>query len=192
MAISSARRMRSMISDIVGVLGDEQNETDYELSLEEFMGMLQAKVLPLAREAGIQFISEVSAEAALTNRETNLISLILYNLIQNAIQATPQGRSVTLTIERLNQDQIVCEVADQGPGIAESQREFLFKPCRSSKEGGSGIGLAISKQLAQCIGASLELKTSSAEGAIFALTIQCRDHFDQNSVASQSTVSQPH
>src|SRR5256885_10117139 len=43
----------------------------------------------------------------------------------------------------------------------------LFAPCRSSKEGGSGIGLAISKQLANHLGAQLELKSNSPAGCVF-------------------------
>ena len=47
----------------------------------------------------------------------------------------------------------------------------LFAPCKSSKEGGSGIGLAISKQLANHLGANLELKSNSPEGCVFVLRV---------------------
>ena len=55
---------------------------------------------------------------------------------------------------------MVCEVADEGPGFPPQLLKSLFTPCRSTK-GGSGIGLAISRQLANQLGAVLELAKSS-------------------------------
>jgi signal transduction histidine kinase len=48
----------------------------------------------------------------------------------------------------------------------------LFTPCNSSKKGGSGIGLAISRQLARHLGAELELASTGAEGSMFRLTLK--------------------
>jgi signal transduction histidine kinase len=171
MAISSTRRMQTMINEIVRVLRDEDSGSQYELSLPELAAMLETKVGPLAREAGVVFTTEVQAEGILRNREANLLSLVLYNLVQNAIQATPRGKSVSLAFRPLDSS-IVSVVRDQGPGIPESVRAELFKPCRSSKEGGTGIGLAISKQLANSIGAELELQESTTAGSVFTLTFQ--------------------
>jgi signal transduction histidine kinase len=173
LAVSSTRRMQTMINEIVRVLRDEEADSQYEMTTEEFVGMLRSKVMPLARDAGVEFRAEVTGQGALRNREANLINLILYNLVHNAIQATPQGKRVTLSL-RADHAQIVCEVADQGPGIPEANRANLFKPCRSSKEGGSGIGLAISRQLAGCIGANLDLKQTGADGTIFVLSFSAR------------------
>jgi signal transduction histidine kinase len=178
LAVNSTRRMQSMINEVVRVLQDERGESSYELSLEEFVDVLARKVKTLADEAGIEFQRRLEAEAVLTNREANLISLILYNLIQNAIQATPPGKVVALNIAALN-ERIVCEISDQGPGIAEEQQQCLFKPCQSTKEGGSGVGLAISKQLANCIGAGLELRSSGPNGSVFILTFAANVQLSQ-------------
>jgi signal transduction histidine kinase len=168
LAVSSTRRMQNMISEIVRVLQDEGTESQYELSLEEFSGMLNSKVQPLAREAGVSFESACEGQGSLGNREANILSLVLYNLIHNAIQATPRGKLVAVNL-RASGRQIVCEVADQGSGFPEAQRANLFKPCHSRKEGGSGIGLAISKQLANSLGAELELKETGPGGSRFVL-----------------------
>jgi C4-dicarboxylate-specific signal transduction histidine kinase len=75
---------------------------------------------------------------------------------------------VSLTLAREG-DCILAEVQDQGPGFPEGRN--VFTPCQSKKDGGSGIGLAISKQLANHLGASLELKSSSPAGCVFALSL---------------------
>jgi signal transduction histidine kinase len=110
------------------------------------------------------------AEGMLTNREANLVLLILENLIQNAFQATPEGKSVRLNMVEEN-GTVQCDVLDEGTGLPAEVKARLFSPCRSTKPGGSGIGLAISKQLATQIGAALELKSASSGGCVFRLSL---------------------
>jgi two-component system, sensor histidine kinase RegB len=66
---------------------------------------------------------------------------------------------------------IVFEVRDQGPGLPAATQARLFMPCTSGKKGGGGIGLAISKQLAQSLGAQLELTQNSPSGCTFRLRL---------------------
>lgn len=187
LAVSTTRRMQNMISEIVQVLRDEQGESSYELSLTEFVQMLEAKVRPLAAQSGISFSTELFASSNLTNREANLISLILYNLIQNAVQASPVGKQVVLRVKEAGK--LVFEVSDQGPGLTLDQQKSLFQPCRSAKEGGSGIGLAISKQLASCLEAELELKESGPAGSVFVLAYSARTRAGQGTATPQVTLT---
>lgn len=169
-AAASARRMQGLVNDVVRVLREEQCSTRFELSLDEMAGILAHKFQNTAREKQVRFESEVSAEGMLNNRDANLVMLILENLLHNAVQATPTSRAVRLAIRSADEG-VVCEVIDQGPGLPQLVRENLFTPCQSTKQGGSGIGLAISKQLSGHLGASLELKSSSAAGCVFALLL---------------------
>ena len=168
-AASSTRRMQGMINQIVSVLREEEGASQYEITLAELSGIVSARVLPLARETGVRFVTCFHAEATLPNRAANLVSLILVNLAQNAIQATPRGQSVTLSAAA--GDTLVFEVRDEGRGLPVELVKSLFAPCQSAKEGGSGIGLAISKQLANHLGAGLELKSNGPTGCVFALTL---------------------
>lgn len=170
LAVSTARRMQNLVSEIVRVLREESSATQYELSLAELLEMVTSKARPAAEQAGVKFSARLVADGVVSNRNANLIILILDNLIQNAIQATPRGRSVAVRIET-REGSVVCEVDDQGPGLPEHYRKHLFAPCQSTKEKGTGIGLAISKQLANYLGAELELKSSSPAGCIFALSV---------------------
>ncbi|MCL5096092.1 MAG: ATP-binding protein [Candidatus Omnitrophica bacterium] len=169
-ATATAQRMRTIIDEVARVLRDEQGATGYEVTWAELAELLEARVTLAARQAGIQLDVIRSVDDRLTNREANLILLVLENLVRNALQATPKGKAVQLNLFR-NEHGIACEVCDQGPGFPDSLRSSLFAPCRSSKEGGIGIGLAISKQLAHHLGATLELKSSSPQGCVFALVI---------------------
>jgi signal transduction histidine kinase len=169
-AVASTQRMQSMIGQIVNVLREEETQVHYELTLAELADIIADRARPLADEAGVRFVLERRAEGVVTNRVANLVSLILGNLIQNAIQATPANRTVTLTLSA-NTSGVLFLVRDEGPGFPEAFRDNPFAPRRSAKEGGAGIGLAISRQLAGHLSATLELRESSERGCAFALNV---------------------
>lgn len=170
LAMSTTRRMQGLVNEVVRILREQGDTVQYEISLDELIQIITAKMTPFAQQVGVQFHSCLRAEGMLANRDANLIILVLENLIHNAIQATPRGKAVTLGIESAGET-MICEVRDEGPGLPEHRKGNLFKPCQSAKEQGSGIGLAISKQLASSIGADLELKSSTPHGCIFVLAV---------------------
>jgi signal transduction histidine kinase len=169
-ALASTRRMQTLINQVVAVLREEEGSSQYEVTLAELAEIISSRVHPLTIETGVRFTTQARGEAVLPNRAANLVALILVNLVHNGLQATPKGKSVTVTLSHA-EEQIRCEVRDEGPGFPEALRGSLFKPCQSTKEGGSGIGLALSKQLANHLGAALELQSSDLTGCVFALIL---------------------
>jgi signal transduction histidine kinase len=167
-AVLSTRRMQAMVNHVISVLRDEQSGVAYEVTLAELEQVVCAEVKPIATHRGVLLASSIKAEADLPNRVSNLVAIILVNLIQNAIQATPTGKQVTLGIERRSTS-IVFDVQDQGQGFPSDIEAFM--PCRSSKEAGSGIGLAICRQLSTHLGAELSLAVNSPEGCLFRLVL---------------------
>ena len=167
-AVAATRRMQSLINQVVNVLREEEGAARYEITLAELAEIVSAKVRPLSVERRVRFFTQVNGEAVLPNRAANLIALILVNLAQNALQATLAGSAVTLSLTERS-EQILCEVRDEGPGLPPELAANLFAPCKSTKEGGSGIGLAISKQLSNHLGADLQLKHNAPGGCVFVL-----------------------
>lgn len=169
-AVATTRRMQGLIGEVVRILGEEQTKTEYEMTLAELAEVVGAKVAPRAHQAGIGFTVKREGEGVFSNQEANLIALILENLLHNALEATPAGKSVQLTLQS-EDARFIFEVRDEGPGLPEAVRARLFTPCPSTKEGGSGIGLAISKQLASHLDGTLELRHNSASGCLFRLVV---------------------
>ena len=167
-AIASTRRMQAMINDVVTVLRENDDAGLYEVPVMELVETIVAKVRSPGRERGVELVARAETSVVLPNRVANLVALILVNLVQNAMEVTPRGRSVSLTLREAGES-LWCEVRDDGPGFPADRAPFV--PCQSAKEGGSGIGLAISKQLANHLGAGLELKSSSSVGCVFALEL---------------------
>jgi signal transduction histidine kinase len=184
-AVASTRGMQAMINYVVSVLQEDESATGYEVTLAELEQIVRGRVQPLARERGVDFSSGVRTEAALPNRVANLVALILVNLCENAVQATPRGKCAGLVMECVK-DRLVFEVRDEGSGFPADTP--LFMPCRSAKEGGAGIGLALCKQLANHLGAELQLLHSASTGCVFALRLPLRpDGTESTSVERSQT-----
>jgi len=138
-AVASTRRMQSLINDVVRVLREDRMAQRYEVRVVELCDTVRSRLLPAAREAEVSLVVEGQAEVSYTNREASLVLLILENLLDNAIQATPRGGEVRLRVDA-NRQHLTFEVTDHGPGLTEPIRASLFLPCRSTKAGGSGMG----------------------------------------------------
>jgi two-component system, sporulation sensor kinase C len=119
---------------------------------------------------------EVSAAAASEEIVVceSAIRRILINLIQNALEASPVGGSVSVTAETSG-DRLRIAVKDQGPGIGAELQTQVFEPFFSTKAGpttsGLGLGLSISRGLAISLGGGLSLESAPGRGATFTLTV---------------------
>jgi len=111
-------------------------------------------------------------EALPASGEERAVTQILVNLIGNAIRHSPEGGIIRLIFGRTGQSASVS-VCDEGPGIAEVDRERVFERFERAheKEGGTGLGLAISRRLARSLGGDVTLDSAPGEGARFTLTL---------------------
>ncbi|MEM8616062.1 MAG: ATP-binding protein, partial [Pseudomonadota bacterium] len=90
---------------------------------------------------------------------------ICANLIRNAAEAMAGQGQVTVRYDRAT-----LQIRDNGPGLPDKAREHLFKPfAGSTRRDGTGLGLALSRDLARSMGAELTLEETGAEGTCFAL-----------------------
>jgi signal transduction histidine kinase len=169
-AAATTERMQNLVRRTVSVLQQQSTVATYELSFSELGELLDNRMRPAVLAAGVHWQTVVSAEGTLSGREAELALLILENLAQNAIEATPGGKVVSCSIFTRRQA-VVAQISDEGPGLPTAARERLFSPCASAKKDGSGIGLAISQQLAKHLGADLRLVASTERGTCFELEL---------------------
>lgn len=104
--------------------------------------------------------------------DTDLTRQLLTNLLRNAFDAIagqPDGK-VTMTVTTSDGAPYI-EVADNGPGIPQEVMANLFQPFFTTKEGGSGIGLCLSRQIARLHGGDLTLRSIPGHGTTAALTL---------------------
>ncbi len=114
---------------------------------------------------------------ATLNTDRLKLKQILHNLLSNAIKFTPAG-AVTLSVERTADAKHLCfHISDTGPGIAPEIQELIFEKFRqgnahvSYKYGGTGLGLALSRELARLLGGTVTLQSCVDDGSTFTLTL---------------------
>jgi signal transduction histidine kinase len=93
---------------------------------------------------------------------------ILYNLLTNAVEAMGESGTLHLRGRVDPEGQLLLEVTDTGPGIAPEHLEKIFEPLFTTKSDGIGLGLAVSKSLAQANGGDLAVSSRPGAGATFA------------------------
>jgi signal transduction histidine kinase len=105
-----------------------------------------------------------------------LLRQILVNLVDNAIKYSPRGGRVEVLVTD-EQTQVRVAVVDEGIGIAPSEQARVFEkfyrvdPAMAGGVGGSGLGLYISREIAQQMGGSLALRSSPGSGSTFVLQL---------------------
>ncbi len=115
-----------------------------------------------------------AAEQAAVIGEFRRVLQILINLIGNAIAYSPEGSTVEVTISPRLDQTVDLVVSDQGPGIDddEAARVFdKFERLGRDNDGGSGLGLYISRKLARAMEGDLSLDSAASEGARFVLSL---------------------
>jgi signal transduction histidine kinase len=120
----------------------------------------------------IEIVERYGEEATIVSGSPNQLKQVFLNLLTNAQQAMPEGGTVTVAVERRG-DLVCATVSDTGPGIPEETLALIFEPFYSSKRraGGSGLGLSISRGIAQMHGGDLTTESRAGAGASFVLAL---------------------
>ncbi len=109
---------------------------------------------------GVDLEVEAGPDLAPAPLDPELMGQVLKNLLSNALEAVPRpGGRIRLAAARRGEE-LVLSVADNGPGIPPEIRARLFEPQITTKRAGSGLGLAVSRQIVERHGGRMEVETS--------------------------------
>jgi signal transduction histidine kinase len=122
----------------------------------------------------VTLVSRMPAMPLLVNIDADLLKQAVLNVIQNGAQAMPEGGQLEVVLEEDRKSgwkTAVLRIADQGPGIPDEIREKIFDLYFTTRNGGSGIGLAMTYRILQLHHGSVELVSKLDRGAVFLLSI---------------------
>ena len=135
----------------------------------------EAGALALAgsREKGVRAVFDFQPGADIVFVDRIQIQQVLTNLMRNAIEAmqTSPRRELVVRTEQSGEDEVTVFVDDTGPGISSEIAAELFKPFTTTKPGGMGIGLSISRRIIEAHGGTMTVSASTAGGARFRFTL---------------------
>ena len=170
-AMETTRRLRALVNEVTTVLGDEKNGGgDYAVPVSEVVEAARQRAVGAAEQAGIDVRAAAGAQVNVSARTANLVGLVLANLVTNAIEAAPPDSTISIEAHPVD-GRVEFLVRDMGPGLPPAVRAELFRPVRSTKRGGGGVGLAISHRLARHASGDLQLVRSDATGTVFCLRV---------------------
>ncbi|WP_457674474.1 ATP-binding protein [Thiolapillus sp.] len=180
----SAKNLLHLLNDTLDISRIEAGKLELapeELDIHELINSLSLMYRPLAQARQLQFRTEIQPQIpALLWGDRLRIQQVLTNLLSNAVKFTEQG-GITLRVRlaRLEGDQATLqfEVEDTGIGIPEDKQEAIFEIFEQAdntttrRYGGSGLGMAISRQLADLMDGTLHLESREGEGSTFLFEI---------------------
>jgi PAS domain S-box-containing protein len=145
------------------------------LDLAVVVERVQALVGGRARKQGVRLAFHQPDEPAQVDGDQDQLQQLLLNLVLNALDALPHGGAVEIDLRPPRDGHVELLVRDTGPGIAPHILPKVFETFVSSKETGVGLGLPVSRRIAEDHGGSLTAYNLPAGGACFALRLPAPD-----------------
>lgn len=176
---TSGRHLLNMINDLLDFSKIEAGkmELNYEeFPLYEIIEEVLNLLFPIAEKNHIKLELIIEADFGNIRADKDKFVQILENLLSNAIKFSPDGSCVRVHVSR-REGRVKIEVKDRGIGIAKEDRHKLFKPFSqidssiSKKYGGTGLGLALIKQLVQLHNGYVWFRSEEGKGSIFGFSI---------------------
>src|SRR3989454_1003621 len=174
--LKAARHLLELVNDVLDLSKIEAGKIELSLQPVMFPALIEdlfVTVRPLADEYGSTLTLEMEAEAFNIVSDPRRVRQILLNLLSNAIKFG-EGKPIRVTCKQTHDGGVELEVIDQGVGIAAEDIARIFEEfvqVSESKQPGTGLGLPISRRLAQLLDGSLTVCSTPGQGSTFRLTL---------------------
>lgn len=184
-AVASIRRCSQtelkLVDDLLTLAQAEAGRLELRpelVQVHDFLDGLVSSARWMVGTRPLDVVLDVADDVPAVESDRSKLNHILLNLVSNAIKFTPDGGTITVAARRSSLgDAVVITVTDEGVGIPESERQRIFEAFRQldgstiRKYGGVGLGLSLSRQLADVIGARLFLDSEVGSGSTFGVRV---------------------
>jgi signal transduction histidine kinase len=154
-----------------------------EIDLKRVLEDVLMLATPDAEQHGVTIVRDLAPAPLGVNVDLDFMKQAILNVVLNGVQAMPQGGTLTISAHR-EEDQVITEIRDEGSGIPPEIQEKIFELYFTTKQGGSGIGLAQTYQVMQWHYGSVDFVSVEGHGTTFRLTLPLNEpHTDINGEA---------
>lgn len=183
--VTSSKFLLGLVNDVLDMSKAENHEIVLHpepYPFEDFFAYINAVIRPLCEEKHQKFIFNTSPIKGNTPLvDITRLNQIYFNLLSNAVKYTPEGGTISLTIqeEQLEEDKILFTVTirDNGIGMSSEFQKHLFEPFMqenrddNSVTRGTGIGLAIVKKMVDAMNGTIRVESEKGKGSSFIIAI---------------------
>jgi two-component system sensor histidine kinase PilS (NtrC family) len=168
--ISEVERLNALVTTMLQIGRPSQLEPQ-SVDLRTIAGDVAAVARGEASTSnGLRIEEEMPERPLIVTVDRDRMRQVIWNLVKNAVQASPHRGTVTVRTGLDERDRAFLEIADEGPGIGVAQRERLFDMFYSGRSHGVGLGLALVKQIVDQHRGSIEILDREV-GACFRITL---------------------
>jgi signal transduction histidine kinase len=172
-ALTELQRVARLLNELLGMARASVAtfaDTDLEMLVEQVVRFLQ--VSARKKDVVLERVGDPLPSGA---ADASRLKQALVNLVLNAIQASPDGKTVTVAtrtgVDVGGRPTVEIAIRDQGPGIPEDQRESIFHPFVTTKDNGTGLGLPVTRQIVADHGGSILVEGAAGHGATFVIRL---------------------
>ncbi|HEX6038653.1 ATP-binding protein, partial [Longimicrobium sp.] len=174
----AARHLRDLIEEVLSFARLEGGHEEVQAADVDVGGIAReaaALAEPLALERGLSFRLALPPAPVPARTDARKVRQVLLNLLGNAVKFTDQGE-VVLSLDDAG-DAVLLRVRDTGPGIAAGDLEHIFEPFWQANQGlnrehgGSGLGLAVARQMARLLGGDVTVESVPGAGSTFTVRL---------------------
>jgi signal transduction histidine kinase len=157
---------------VVADLQDYARPIAPERELVKVSTLADDVIASLPHSEHVEIVTDVGDVAVMADR--HLMYRVFANLALNAIQAMPEGG--TLTISAAAEDgSVAISVSDTGIGISDRMKGKLFSPLATGKAKGTGLGLAVVKRIVEAHGGTVSFESEEGKGTTFTVALSVED-----------------
>jgi signal transduction histidine kinase len=149
----------------------KESAAELPLGVDELIGSVVRLFQASANEQGVNIHCQVKVDAPLSGKCVSAVRDALSNLLLNALQATPNGGTISLSAT-VSSGELLIGVQDNGPGVPADLRERIWEPFFTTRQRGTGLGLAIVRKRVQEVGGLAVLDSPrNGQGALFQIRV---------------------
>lgn len=171
--LSELERINLIVSEFL-ILAKPQavhfQQKDVRHILSDVVSLLNSQ----AHLFGIEFETRFSELPATVHCEENQLKQVFINVVKNAIEAMPEGGTITMEQDTVN-GYVVIVISDEGVGVPEEMLPKLGEPFFTNKETGTGLGLMVSQRIIQSHKGSMEIRSEYGCGAEVTIKLPAAD-----------------
>lgn len=170
-ALTTLHRLKTLVNALLLIARVESSQylRHDTVNIPELITVIMDELDPMAEDAGIRMIADFRADTSFSDVNRSLLFTMFYNVVNNAIKNTPNGGVIRLESD-WTKKQFTVIISDNGPGIAPNEMKTLFqrfKKKKSVNDSGTGIGLAITKSIADFHNIRISVTASTKTGTRF-------------------------